>query len=156
MTNSQSTHVVWLQGTFDSRVKRVTTWCVQGDSASTQNKNREHAHSTAVTYCSKLLNTWGSTSLILIHCFSASGPKNIASNTGLQDAKINLWALNICKIIITYIIKLSDTYVPKIFSVKMIMLTVLVILTGYNDLNVNFKLTLSIISNLKFSKFKTS
>lgn len=52
----------------------------------------------AVTYSSKFLNTSGSTSLTLIHCFSASGPKHIASNTGLLDARINLWALNIYKI----------------------------------------------------------
>jgi len=50
------------------------------------------------TYSSKILNTSGSMSSTLMHCFSASGPKHMASNTGLQDARINLWALNIYKI----------------------------------------------------------
>jgi hypothetical protein len=47
-----------------------------------------------ITYSSNIRNTSGSISSILTHCISARGPKNMASNTGLQDAKINLWALN--------------------------------------------------------------
>ena len=57
-----------------------------------------YIHIIITTYSSKILNTSGSISSTTMHCFSASGPKHMASNTGLQDARINLWALNIYKI----------------------------------------------------------